>query len=100
MSIGKAIDQTLTAGVLLALLGGAGYFASIAAVNVVPMVWESWSRNWARLQANEARVERIRQESQEEVFRVVCPDYFEQGFVGRHMAFRSLRWCEDYRERM
>ncbi|NKK58797.1 hypothetical protein GFM44_23140 [Rhizobium leguminosarum bv. viciae] len=100
MSIVKAIDQTLTAGVFLACLGGAAYLASVAAVNVVPPVWESWSRNWARLEANEARGERIRLASQEDVFREVCPIYLKQGLVARYTSFSDMRWCEDYRERM
>jgi len=43
----------------------------------------------------EARRATIEQASRDSVYREVCPDYFNAGFMERISS--NLRWCEAYR---
>lgn len=95
----KALDEALAGLLLLGLLGTALYFLSIAFLTLVPPAWDSWSRHYARNQAEEARGDRIRLASHEEYFRTLCPDYYAQPFHVRWTNYYTLRWCEDYRDR-
>lgn len=95
----RAIDRLATSAVLLGLLGGAAYFAGVAFFTLVPPAWDSWSRHYARIQAEEARGDRIRKSSQAQLYGEICPLYYEQGLVARWTGFRDMRWCEDYRSR-
>jgi hypothetical protein len=58
----------------------------------------SFAHHVARIQAEKVRVAAIRKDGQELVFRNVCPDFFEQGWMDRQLS--SLRWCNDYRDRL
>lgn len=95
----KALDEALAGLLLLGLLGTALYFFSIAFLTLVPPAWESWSRHYYRIQANEARVDRIRRENQDELFWEMCPNYYAASFTGRWTEYYTRRWCEDYRDR-
>ncbi|WP_313194095.1 hypothetical protein [Shinella zoogloeoides] len=66
----------------------------------VPMVWGSWSSHQSRLQREEDRVAKIRQAGYDEYYQNVCPEYFKASFFGRLWTYRTLSWCEDYRDRM
>jgi len=57
----------------------------------------SFAAHVVRLQKEKVRVAAIRKDGEERAYRVVCPDYFEQGWVNRKLSVTS--WCEDYRDR-
>ncbi|PYE30659.1 hypothetical protein C8J37_11634 [Rhizobium sp. PP-WC-1G-195] len=81
-------------------------FAVVAVISVVfgtglgGHFWNSWSDHSAKLEANETRVEAIRQAAQEEEFTIVCREYLEASWIGRNTDYRRLSWCEKYRDRM
>jgi hypothetical protein len=60
-------------------------------------IWDSWSHHYAKIQAENARVELIEKAAQAEVWPTLCPKYFEAGWFDRHVGYRRLNWCEAYR---
>ncbi|SMD16201.1 hypothetical protein [Rhizobium sp. RU36D] len=90
--VGKAIILTVAFGLI-----GTGLYG-IWSSGVPQAAVGSFARHVARIEAEEVRVAAIRKEGQEQAFRVVCPDYFEQGWLDRQLS--TLSWCNDYRERL
>lgn len=95
----RALDRLLASMILLGLFSTAVYFAGVAFFALVPPAVGSFAAHVSRIQAEEARGDRIRQSGYERHFRNLCPDYYAQPLYVRWTGYRDLRWCEDFRER-
>lgn len=90
--VGRAIVLSIAYGLI-----GVGLYG-IWSSGILQGAVGSFAQHAARIERENARIDQIRLEGQEAYFRFVCPDYFELGWVSRQVS--TLRWCNDYRDRM
>lgn len=90
--VGTAIVLTVAFSLI-----GVGLFG-IWSSGVPQAAVSSFARHAARIHADKVRVEMIRKDGQERAYVTVCPDYFEMNWPSRQLS--TLRWCNDYRERL
>jgi hypothetical protein len=100
MSTKAMAGNTSSKIILLAAIAAGVYGASMVFTNLVPGVAESWGKHRARIAADNARIDAIRNDGYELYYANVCGDYFDADFIDKHWRLRKLAWCADYEDRM
>lgn len=92
--VGAAI--VLTVGYGLIGLGLYGIWSS----GLPQATVSSLAHHFERIQVEKARSAKIQLAAQEDVFAVVCPDFFAADWVDRNLGLWNLRWCKGYEDRL
>lgn len=99
MGAKSAIGSAAAGIMLLALgtiaVGSAGYAGNL----LIPMVWASYSKQLDRMEAEQARGERIRQEGNAEYASRLCPAYKAASLWDKTIHMRNLAWCSSYEQK-
>lgn len=83
--------------IFMAMIAGMVFAGSLIFNSGVPAIWDSWSKNYARIQANDAEAARISKKGQDELASKICPTYFNASWKEKMWNLRDLSWCDSHR---
>jgi hypothetical protein len=100
-NIGARADTAgslITIGIGAAMICG-GIYGAIAS-GIPGAAWTSFRNHLAQESVEKTRATKIGNVYKDEAYKTVCPDYFANSWLKRHITLRNMTWCDDYTDKL